>query len=175
MIAVGYPSAQEDHHQMKVDPFTHQMIRFVSAMHVATYRLFGGIGPLNRNTLILTTHGRKSGRAIDKPLLYYQEGGKAYLVASYGGSDTPPAWLCLLIIPCALKTLEFCADRLMVAGMLTDPQATSCSRLQPAPAERVTRNEEGTERQSARSLNSPLGTTSCFSTSSQVPPIHTVC
>jgi F420H(2)-dependent quinone reductase len=77
---------------MKVDPFTHQMIRFVSAMHVATYRLFGGMGPLNRNTLILTTRGRKSGRAIDKPLLYYQEDGKAYLVASYGGSDTPPAW-----------------------------------------------------------------------------------
>jgi hypothetical protein len=50
---------------MKVDPFTHQIIRFVSAMHVATYRLFGGIGPLNRNTLILTTRGRKSGRAID--------------------------------------------------------------------------------------------------------------
>jgi len=77
---------------MKVDPFTHQMIRFVSTMHVATYRLFGGIGRLNRNTLILTTRGRKSGRAIDKPLLYYQEDGKAYLVASYGGSDTPPAW-----------------------------------------------------------------------------------
>jgi hypothetical protein len=60
-------------------------------MHVATYRLFGGIGMLNRNTLILTTLGRKSGRVIDKPLLYYQEDGKAYLVASYGGSDTPPA------------------------------------------------------------------------------------
>jgi deazaflavin-dependent oxidoreductase (nitroreductase family) len=77
---------------MKVDPFTHQMIRFVSAMHVATYRLFGGMGFLNRNTLILTTRGRKSGRAIDKPLLYYQEDGKAYLVASYGGNDTSPAW-----------------------------------------------------------------------------------
>jgi deazaflavin-dependent oxidoreductase (nitroreductase family) len=77
---------------MKVDPFTHQVIRFLSAMHVATYRLFGGMGMLNRNTLILTTRGRKSGRSIDKPLLYYQEDGKAYLVASYGGSDTPPAW-----------------------------------------------------------------------------------
>jgi deazaflavin-dependent oxidoreductase (nitroreductase family) len=85
-------AAQEDYYQMKVDSFTHQMIRFVSATHVATYRLFGGMGPLNRNTLILTTRGRKSGRAIDKPLLYYQEDGKAYWVASYGGSDTPPAW-----------------------------------------------------------------------------------
>jgi F420H(2)-dependent quinone reductase len=24
--------------------------------------------------------------------LYYQEDGTAYLVASYGGSDAPPAW-----------------------------------------------------------------------------------
>ena len=32
------------------------------------------------------------GTRDDKPLLYYQEDGKAYLVASYGGSDTPPAW-----------------------------------------------------------------------------------
>ncbi len=77
---------------MKVDPFTHQVIRFISAVHVATYRLFEGMGPFNRNTLILTTRGRKSGRVIDKPLLYYQEDGKAYLVASYGGSDAAPAW-----------------------------------------------------------------------------------
>ena len=64
---------------MKVDPFTHQIVRFVSAMHVATYRLFGGIGWLNRNTLILTTRGRNSGRTIDKPLLYCREDGKPTL------------------------------------------------------------------------------------------------
>jgi hypothetical protein len=61
------------------------------------------------------------------------------------------------------------------SAVFSNSQATSCSRLEPASAERVTRNKEGTERQSARSLNSPLGTTSCFSASSQVPPIHTVC
>lgn len=66
---------------MKVDPFTQLMIRWISGMHVATYRLFGGAGPLNRNTLILTTRGRKSGREIAKPLLYYQNGAKVYLVA----------------------------------------------------------------------------------------------
>ena len=92
MIATGPSREQEDCRQMKVDPFTHQMVRFVSATHVAAYRLFGGMGWLNRNTLILTTRGRKSGRRIDKPLLYYQEDGMAYLVASYGGSDAPPAW-----------------------------------------------------------------------------------
>jgi len=71
---------------------------------------------------------------------------------------------------------EFNTSRTRVRiAVKSNSQATSCSRLEPAPAERVTRNEEGTERQSARSLNSPLGTTSCFSASSQVPPIHTVC
>lgn len=77
---------------MKVAPFTKQMIRWVSGMHVATYRLFSGMGPLNRNTLILTTRGRKSGRDIAKPLLYYREDERLYIVASYGGSDSPPAW-----------------------------------------------------------------------------------
>ena len=32
--------------------------------------------------------------------------------------------VCLLIIPCALKTLEFCADRLIVADRLTILSAT---------------------------------------------------
>ena len=34
-------------------------------------------------------------------------------------SEPQAADLCLLIIPCALKTLEFCADHSIVAGMLT--------------------------------------------------------
>jgi hypothetical protein len=43
MIALGHPPRRRIT-SMKVDPFTHQIVRFVSAMHVATYRLFGGIG-----------------------------------------------------------------------------------------------------------------------------------
>ncbi len=77
---------------MKIDPISAYLIRFVSRMHVGLYRLSGGIGPPNRNTLILTTRGRKSGREFCKPLLYVEDHGRLFIVASYGGSDSPPAW-----------------------------------------------------------------------------------
>ena len=40
----------------------------------------------------------------------------------------------------------------MWSAAISNSEATSCSKLEPAPGERVKRNEEGTERQSARSL-----------------------
>ncbi len=50
----------------------------------------------------------------------------------------PPArWkstLWLLIIPCVLKALEFCADRFIVAGMLTILCEAWCTSSLPAPA-----------------------------------------
>ena len=42
--------------------------------------------------LILTTKGRKSGKAIDKPLIYREHGGSYLIVASKGGAPEPPAW-----------------------------------------------------------------------------------
>jgi proline iminopeptidase len=77
---------------MKLNPIQQVVVRLLSQAHAATYRLLGGWGSLNRNTLILTTHGRKSGREISKPLLYVEEQGRLYIVASYGGNDSPPAW-----------------------------------------------------------------------------------
>ena len=82
---------------MKINPIQVGLIRFLSQFHVAAYRLSGGWGPLNRNTLILTTRGRKSGREISKPLLYFEDQERIYLVASYGGSDSPPAWYLNLV------------------------------------------------------------------------------
>ncbi len=77
---------------MKIDPISKQFVRFFSQMHVAFYRLWGGMSPLNRNTLILTTRGRTTGREISTPVLYVEKDGRLYLVASFGGSDSPPAW-----------------------------------------------------------------------------------
>ncbi len=82
---------------MKINPIVAGVVRFLSQFHVAAYRLSGGWGPLNRNTLILTTRGRKSGRDISKPLLYFEDQGRIYLVASYGGNDSPPAWYLNLV------------------------------------------------------------------------------
>jgi deazaflavin-dependent oxidoreductase (nitroreductase family) len=69
----------------------------MSQVHAAIYQISGGWGPLNRNTLVLTTRGRKSGREIAKPLLYCEDQGRLYLVASYGGNDSPPSWYLNLI------------------------------------------------------------------------------
>ena len=44
------------------------------------------------SVLILETKGRKSGEPRPTPLIYGQNGDDYLLVASKGGSDTPPAW-----------------------------------------------------------------------------------
>lgn len=82
---------------MKPDPITEQFVRWASRMHVSFYRLWGGMTPLNRNTLILTTRGRKTRREIPKPLVFYKEDGRIFIVASYGGNDRPPAWYLNLV------------------------------------------------------------------------------
>jgi deazaflavin-dependent oxidoreductase (nitroreductase family) len=49
-------------------------------------------------TLLLTTTGRRSGEPRTTPLIYAPFGEDAYtVVASKGGSDTPPAWYLNLI------------------------------------------------------------------------------
>jgi deazaflavin-dependent oxidoreductase (nitroreductase family) len=45
------------------------------------------------NTLLLTTTGRRSGEPRTTPLIYAPAGDDAYtVIASKGGSDSPPAW-----------------------------------------------------------------------------------
>jgi deazaflavin-dependent oxidoreductase (nitroreductase family) len=44
------------------------------------------------HTLILTTHGRKSGQERSTPLIYGRSGDDYLVVASKGGADDPPAW-----------------------------------------------------------------------------------
>ncbi len=82
---------------MKVGPATEMVTRWFSWMHVNFYRTWGGSGPFNRNVLVLTTRGRKTGRTIPKPLIYYENEGRLYLVASYGGNDNHPAWYLNLV------------------------------------------------------------------------------
>ncbi|HET7572103.1 MAG TPA: nitroreductase family deazaflavin-dependent oxidoreductase [Gaiellaceae bacterium] len=42
--------------------------------------------------LILTTTGRKSGRAIDSPLIFGEDGDAYVVVASKGGAPQHPSW-----------------------------------------------------------------------------------
>jgi deazaflavin-dependent oxidoreductase (nitroreductase family) len=64
--------------------------------HVERYRATDGAEGHDwegTQTLLLTTTGRKSGEQRTTPLIYAPHGDDAYLVvASKGGSDTPPAW-----------------------------------------------------------------------------------
>ena len=43
-------------------------------------------------TLLLTTTGRKSGRAVTRPLIYGQHEGSCIVVASRGGAPDHPQW-----------------------------------------------------------------------------------
>jgi deazaflavin-dependent oxidoreductase (nitroreductase family) len=47
---------------------------------------------LNTHTLLLTTKGRRSGKARTTPLIYGTSGDDYLVVASNGGSRRPPAW-----------------------------------------------------------------------------------
>ena len=83
---------------MEWNPLVATVIRGVSRAHAGLYRVLGGAGFMNRNTLVLTTRGRKTGREIAVPLLYVQEGERLYIVGSFGGSDTPPGWYRNLLV-----------------------------------------------------------------------------
>ena len=78
---------------MKMHPLAKAMVRGFSRLHTALFRWIGATGPgAFRSTLILTTRGRKTGREIATPLLYVENDGKIYVVASFGGNDSPPGW-----------------------------------------------------------------------------------
>ena len=82
---------------MRVEPLTRAWARWFSTMDVTFYRMVGNLSPLNWNKLVLTTRGRQTGRQISTPLLFLEREGKLYVVASFGGSDTAPAWYLNLV------------------------------------------------------------------------------
>jgi deazaflavin-dependent oxidoreductase (nitroreductase family) len=70
-------------------------IRVMSRAHGGIYRISGG--RLLRRlagmpVLLLTTTGRRSGKPRTAALTYFRKGGDYVVIASFGGSDLPPAW-----------------------------------------------------------------------------------
>ncbi len=108
---------------MQIHPLVKGVIRGFSRFHQGLYRAFGGAGLLGKNTLILTTSGRKTGREISTPLLYVKEGEKLYLVASFGGSDTPPGWYLNLTKTPKVKAEVGSSSRFYVAKALSTEEA----------------------------------------------------
>jgi len=101
-----------------------QILKFVSRLHVAVYRLSGGrLGGRFRKTapvLLLTTTGRKSGKKRTTPLLYLADEGRYVIVASVGGAPKHPAWyLNLLGNPAA--TIQIGSRRIAVSAEPASP------------------------------------------------------
>lgn len=70
-------------------------IRAMGRSHGALYRLTRGrvLGRVaGMPVLLLTTTGRRSGRARTTPLTYFEVGDDLVVVASNGGEDSAPAW-----------------------------------------------------------------------------------
>lgn len=63
--------------------------------HRLVYRITGGRvagSAAGMPVLLLTTTGRRSGLARTTPLTFLRDGDDIVLIASFGGSDVPPAW-----------------------------------------------------------------------------------
>jgi deazaflavin-dependent oxidoreductase (nitroreductase family) len=83
------------------------------------YRLTAGsLAPRNRNVLLLTTRGRKSGKAHTVLLQFFPDGATMIVVATNSGRPTNPDWFYnLAATPMAQveikgRTLQVCATQL---------------------------------------------------------------
>jgi deazaflavin-dependent oxidoreductase (nitroreductase family) len=85
-------------------------IRAVSTAHLAAYRVSRGrvLGSVvGMPVLLLTTTGRRSGKARTTPLTFFRDGTDLVVIASNGGADRPPAWsLNLQQTPLAVVEIE---------------------------------------------------------------------
>jgi deazaflavin-dependent oxidoreductase (nitroreductase family) len=70
-------------------------IRALSKAHLTVYRVTRGrvLGSVaGMPVLLLTTTGRRSGKAHTTPLTFFRDGTDLVVIASNGGADRPPDW-----------------------------------------------------------------------------------
>src|SRR5687767_13162386 len=93
-------------------------IRALSKAHLAAYRVSGGrvLGSVaGMPVLLLTTTGRRSGKARTTPLTFFRDATDLVVIASNGGADRSPDWsLNLQQTPRAV--VEIGADKLVVTA-----------------------------------------------------------
>ena len=99
-------------------------IGFLSRAHLAAYRLSSGrvLGSAaGMPVLLLTTTGRRSGKARTTPLTFFRDATDLVVVASNGGADRPPDWaLNLQQTPRAV--VEIGADKMAVTARTASHQ-----------------------------------------------------
>jgi F420H(2)-dependent quinone reductase len=104
-------------------------MRAASAVHSGLYRLSGGrLGGrmAGAPVLLLTTTGRKSGKARTVPLLYTRDGDTYTVIASMGGAPQHPAWYTNLQ---ANPSAEVAVGRDAVAVTARDAEGEERQRL----------------------------------------------
>ena len=68
--------------------------------------------------LLLTTTGAKTGRALTKPLAYTKDGDRIFVIASFAGSPTNPAWFNNLVANPTV-TVEVGSERFQARALVT--------------------------------------------------------
>jgi deazaflavin-dependent oxidoreductase (nitroreductase family) len=104
-------------------------IHVLSRAHLLVHRLSRG-RMLSRvagmPVLLLTTTGRRSGKARTTPLTYFHDGADLVVVASNGGADRPPDW-----------SLNLRANAEAVVRLGTARMAVSARTASPEERERL--------------------------------------
>jgi len=101
------------------------MQRLFSAWHAFWYRRFRGhvVGRVGKAPiLILTTTGRKSGALRQSPLIYQQEAGNVFVIASNAGRPHHPAWYLNLTANPNVRVRIGSGDRAMVARTASEDE-----------------------------------------------------
>ena len=96
-----------------------------SRVHKALFRSTRGrVGKrlVDNDMLLLTTVGRKTGRAHTVPLLYLVDDDRLVVIASYGGRDNYPAWYLNLDVRPEV-TVELPAKKMQMVAKTADSQA----------------------------------------------------
>ena len=100
------------------------VIRGLSRAHLAVHRVTKGrvLGSVaGMPVLLLTTTGRRSGKARTTPLTFLRDGADLVVIASNGGADRPPDWsLNLQQTPRAV--VEIGTDKLVVTARSASEQ-----------------------------------------------------
>ena len=100
------------------------VIRGLSRTHLAVHRMTRGrvLGSVaGMPVLLLTTTGRRSGKAHTTPLTFFRDGTDLVVIASNGGADRPPAWwLNLQQTPRAV--VEIATDKFVVTARAASEQ-----------------------------------------------------
>ena len=98
---------------------TNLPFRIASSLHSNLHKVGLGRSLMGVPVMILTTRGRKSGREVETPLTYFEDGKSIFVIASKGGDPAHPAWYLNLKSQPAVKARigsdvkEFTADEVL--------------------------------------------------------------